>query len=576
MILAFDWDDRSLIAATWILYYGGSCFSRSLSCSPDHAPVLPDHLHGAHEPEPAFPDHVVDFLEDDLAVEIEEGPEEHQDMDIEEEDHVMGFKCSIGKTRGLLSFFRGIGVICEDMLKGAYFGAKTKTFEDYSILTNTSYLGKEIRRISAKSSQENAYEQFPIRYQQIRRIHQLDMSHRPFQSEQRNDLYNLNNIYVLPNNTTGSEHEDANEHREKVFEIVDLFHIPKVTQDQVMLQVFQMSLTGATSRWLRNEPSGSIKNWETLKTKFMNKYCPPARTAKKMEEINNFQQEPDESLFRAWERFKELYMQEVILFYNGLDVPTRQILDSKGAIPTKTVADAKIAIQEMAEYSQEWHNETSSKTKSTETSDGLTAIQAQLNNLGREIKKVNEKVYVAQVGCELCKGPHCTKDCPLKEERNTLEEAYWTQQTLKESLTKFMAESAKRHEENSNIIKEIRASIDAAIRNQRASIKTLEIQIGQMSKVLQERGIGGLPGSTKLNPMDHVNSILTTKADSSEIRRMGCSSYIVSGSQHISIFFEAVPFLRRLQNYCCDDWREAQDIKILEAYVTPCLRKKKT
>ncbi|GKF39481.1 hypothetical protein Tco_0119542 [Tanacetum coccineum] len=151
----------------------------------------------------------------------------------------------------------------------------------------------------------------------------------------------------------------------------------------------------------RNEPSGSVTNWETLKTKFLNKYGPLARTAKKMEEINNFQQEPDESLFRAWERFKELLMkrpqhyltdmQEVIMFYNGLDVPTRQILDSKGAIPTKTVADAKI------------------------------------NNLGREIKKVNEKVYTAQVGCELCNGPHYTKDCPLKEDGNTLEDAYYTQ-----------------------------------------------------------------------------------------------------------------------------------------------------
>ncbi|GKD75599.1 hypothetical protein Tco_1333881, partial [Tanacetum coccineum] len=38
---------------------------------------------------------------------------------------------------------------------------------------------------------------------------------------------------------------------------------------------------------------------------------------------------------------------EVILFYNGLDVPTRQILDLRGAIPTKTAADAKKAIQEM-------------------------------------------------------------------------------------------------------------------------------------------------------------------------------------------------------------------------------------
>nr|GEU70359.1 hypothetical protein [Tanacetum cinerariifolium] len=108
-------------------------------------------------------------------------------------------------------------------------------------------------------------------------------------------------------------------------------------------------------------------------------------------------------------------MHEVVLFYNGLDVPTRQILDSRGAIPSKTVADAKVAIQEMAEYSQKWHNETS-RTRSTKTSDGLAAIQAQLNNLGREIKKVNEKVYAAQVGCEQCKGPYYIKDCPLKEE----------------------------------------------------------------------------------------------------------------------------------------------------------------
>ncbi|GJT09499.1 zf-CCHC domain-containing protein [Tanacetum coccineum] len=143
------------------------------------------------------------------------------------------------------------------------------------------------------------------------------------------------------------------------------------------------------------------------------------------------------------------------------------------AIPTKTAADAKIAIQEMAEYSHNWHNGTSSKSI------------------------VNEKVYAAQVGCKLCNGPHYTKDCPLKEEGNTLEEAYYTQfgtpyqpagqyraarlgfyqrnnrnssypdrrQTLEESLTKFMVESAKRHEENSNIIKEIRASTNEAIRN---------------------------------------------------------------------------------------------------------------
>ncbi|GJS47021.1 zinc finger, CCHC-type containing protein [Tanacetum coccineum] len=106
----------------------------------------------------------------------------------------------------------------------------------------------------------------------------------------------------------GLDHEDANEHIKKVLEIVDLFHIPNITKDQVMLRAFLMSLTGAASRWLRNEPTGSITTWDGLKMKILNKYCPPARTTKKMEEINNFQQEPDENLYQAWERFKELLM----------------------------------------------------------------------------------------------------------------------------------------------------------------------------------------------------------------------------------------------------------------------------
>ncbi|GJV34800.1 putative reverse transcriptase domain-containing protein [Tanacetum coccineum] len=156
----------------------------------------------------------------------------------------------------------------------------------------------------------------------------------------------------------------------------------------------------------------------------------------------------------------------------------------------------------MAEYSQKWHNGTS-RGRSTETSDRLAAIQAQLNNLGREIKKVNEKVYVAQVGCEQCKGPHYTKDCPQKEEGKTLEEAYYTNEG------------------------------NAAIRNQGASIKTLEIQIGQMSKVLQERGFGSLPSSTETNPRDQVKSISTSiKADSNSIRHIGSNQYAVSIGQN--------------------------------------------
>ncbi|GJR99398.1 hypothetical protein Tco_0315907 [Tanacetum coccineum] len=50
------------------------------------------------------------------------------------------------------------------------------------------------------------------------------------------------------NTFSGSDYEDVNEHIEKVLKIVDLFHIPNITIDQVMLRAFHMSLTGAASR----------------------------------------------------------------------------------------------------------------------------------------------------------------------------------------------------------------------------------------------------------------------------------------------------------------------------------------
>ncbi|GKE09036.1 leucine-rich repeat transmembrane protein kinase protein [Tanacetum coccineum] len=241
---------------------------------------------------------------------------------------------------------------------------------------------------------------------------------------------------LCENTFSGSEHEDANKHIEKVLEIVDLFHIPKLMQDQVMLQAFLMSLTGAASRWLRNEPSGSITNWETLKTKFLNK------------------------------------------------------------------SDAN--------YAQAY----------------ITQRTVHLRKKGKLLKRLTTH----------------SLEHPIN---------------LEDSIEQQGQDSTNRHEENSNIIKEIRASIDAAIRNQGALIKTLEIQIDQMSKVLQERGIKGLPGSTEPNPKDHVKSISTAKADSSVIFRIGSGPYVVSDSQYSSLSFETVPFPSRLHGYCCDDWKEA-------------------
>nr|GEX03850.1 hypothetical protein [Tanacetum cinerariifolium] len=248
-------------------------------------------------------------------------------------------------------------------------------------------------------------------------------------------------------------------------------------------------------------------------------------------------QEPDESLFQAWERFKELLMkcpqhyltdiQEVILFYNGLDVPTRQTLNSKGATPTKTAANVKVA------------------------------IQAQLNSLEREIKKVNKKVYEVRLDANYARN-HITLKTVRSKRGKPLKKL--TIHSLVHPTN--LEDSTKQQGQDSTN----KTTETLPIRNQRASIKTLEIQIGQMRKVLQERGFGSLPNSMETNLKNHVKSILTAKADSTRICRIRSGPYAISDSQISNIFSEIVPFPMRLHDYCCDEGKEARELKILETY----------
>ncbi|GJY25018.1 hypothetical protein Tco_0399744 [Tanacetum coccineum] len=127
-------------------------------------------------------------------------------------------------------------------------------------------------------------------------------------------------------------------------------------------------------------------------------------------------------------------MQEVVLFYNGLNVPARQILDSRGAIPSKTFADAKVAIQEMAEYSKKWHNGTSRTRR-----EGNTLEEAYYTQFGAPFQGGGYRAIA--LGFYLRNNAN-----PLYQERR---------QSMEETLSKFIGESAKRHEENSNLIKEI-------------------------------------------------------------------------------------------------------------------------
>ncbi|GKA19823.1 reverse transcriptase domain-containing protein [Tanacetum coccineum] len=97
----------------------------------------------------------------------------------------------------------------------------------------------------------------------------------------------------------GTDDEDAYEHVRTVLEILDLFHFPGVTHDAIMLRVFPITLKGQALRWKNRLPAGTITTWDLLKKEFIWRYCHPFITAKKLEEIRNFKQEKDETLYHA-------------------------------------------------------------------------------------------------------------------------------------------------------------------------------------------------------------------------------------------------------------------------------------
>ncbi|GJS77342.1 hypothetical protein Tco_0727223 [Tanacetum coccineum] len=227
-----------------------------------------------------------------------------------------------------------------------------------------------------------------------------------------------------------------------------------------------------------------------------------------------------------------------------LDVPTRQIIDSKGGVPTMKADDAKKAIQEMADYSQKWHNGISTRNKSTNTSDGLAVIQAQLNNLGRQIKKEEGKIlkeaYYTQFGVPFSNSGRYRATASGFYQRDNRNPSYQERRpTMEESLSKFM------------------------------------IQIEQMSKVLQERGFESLLSSTETNLRDHVKSITTTEeADTTLIRRIGPNQYAVSSLREdgnmplIELSRTSVPFPGHLKEKIYDEKEILMKLKKLQVNST--------
>ncbi|GKD34312.1 hypothetical protein Tco_1249821 [Tanacetum coccineum] len=105
---------------------------------------------------------------------------------------------------------------------------------DFNLFSDQEYSEEEVAETMAKTMEQ---------YMRKTRVDYGSGVARPKIEDKDNFELKGQFLKELRTNTfIGSDHEDVNEHIEKVPKIVDLFHIPNITIDQVMLRAFPMSL----------------------------------------------------------------------------------------------------------------------------------------------------------------------------------------------------------------------------------------------------------------------------------------------------------------------------------------------
>nr|GEZ74696.1 hypothetical protein [Tanacetum cinerariifolium] len=172
-----------------------------------------------------------------------------------------------------------------------------------------------------------------------------------------------------------------------------------VTDDALRLYLFPHSLIHHATAWFDCLPRNSINTFEQMAKMFLGKYFLPSMVTKLKNEITNFLQRPDESLFEEWERYKlsidrcpnhnmrpeECYdlIENMTAHYNDWDT------------------------------SAQWSESSSSITSSFDTE--ITALKAEMVEINKNlirVLQVNQQVNAVTLNCETCGGPHSFSNCP--------------------------------------------------------------------------------------------------------------------------------------------------------------------
>nr|GEW62680.1 reverse transcriptase domain-containing protein [Tanacetum cinerariifolium] len=291
---------------------------------------------------------------------------------------------------------------------------------------------------------------------------------------------------------------DANKHLDKFLHVTQSIKVNGVTDDALHLYLFPHSLTHHATAWFDRLPRNSITTIEQMAKMFLEKYFSPSMVTKLRNEITNFPQRPDESLFKAWECYKlsidrcpnhnMLPFTQIDTFYNGLTLRHRDTINA--AADETFMKRRSEECYDLIEYMTAHYNDLDTSSQRSESSSFITsssdskivALKADMAEINKNLMKVlqiNQQVKAVTPSCETCGGPHSYNDCPatVGQTQNANDAILKNMQTNMTSLTNFNLE--------------------------------LKNMFGQFMKMntASSSGLGTLPSNTITNPKEDLKGI---------------------------------------------------------------------
>nr|GEZ65057.1 hypothetical protein [Tanacetum cinerariifolium] len=243
---------------------------------------------------------------------------------------------------------------------------------------------------------------------------------------------------------------------------------------------------------------------------FLEKYFPPSMVTKLRNEITNFRQRPDESLFEARKRYKlsidrcpnhnMLHVTQIDTFYNGLTLRHRDTINAAagGTFMKRRPEECYDLIENMTTHHNDWDTSAQHITPNYETCGGLHSFSNYPATVGN-----TQNVYAAGAfqGIKeiiILRGT-------TREETNSsreLTKSTQPQVVTTNEFTNFM-------KENDAILKNMQTNM-TSLTNSNLELKNMFSQFMKMNTA-SSSGSGTLPGNTITNPKEDMKGITTRR-----------------------------------------------------------------